>query len=425
MTAPRTAAGHELLARFGERLVGRLHAAADGRMAFSYDEAWVRAGDAFAVSLSLPLATGEIGGTHAHAFFANLLPEGGARVAVCRRLGISVDNDFALLAAIGRDCAGALSIVDPSLPAPAPGDYEYEELSDRALQALVKEGHAGALLFGAGRTRLSLAGAQDKLPVAVLDGRIHLPLRGAPSTHILKLPSANYKHVTANEAYVSGLAARTGLDTVSTELLHRTTPPVLLVERYDRRRTDQPWPAVRLHQEDLCQALGLPPTRKYEQEGGPGLAALIELVRGNVREPLRDVRRLIEWQAYNVVAGNSDGHAKNLSLVMDEARPRLAPFYDLLSTRAWPELDRELALAVGGERDPDRLTRARWVELALALQIRAPVMLGLARDVAVRCLEAIEGWTRAFRAEHGNLGLLQTLPRQITKRAQRMLRELK
>jgi len=348
------------------------------------------------------------------------LPEGGVRQAVCRRLGISEGNDVALLRAIGGECAGALTILDLEAPDRPSSDHEYEEMDDRRLQSLVSDEQVVPLLVGGETTRLSLAGAQDKVPVALLDDKIYLPLSRSPSTHILKLPHHRYPHIPANEAYVMGLATRVGLDAVAVTLSGRTDPASLLVARYDRRPSRDPWPVTRVHQEDVCQALGLAPASKYEQEGGPTVVDVVRLVRAHVIRPVVDVGRILEWLVFNVVAGNSDGHGKNLSILHDEEGPRLAPFYDLVSTRHYPGIDRQMAMSIGGTRNPDELGRARWVRLAKELEIGAGVLVDIVVTISERCLEAQRSWTAEFRARYGEQPILQTLPRAITTRARRL-----
>jgi len=415
---------NDLVVRFRDRDVGIVRAGPDGVMSLAYAPTWLDLETAFPVSLSLPLRSEPYVGGAAHAFLANLLPEGAVRQAVCRRLGISEGNDVALLRAIGGECAGALTIVDPAARKTSSSDHDYEELSDRRLQSLVTDEQVVPLLVGGETTRLSLAGAQDKLPVALLNDKIHLPLAGSPTTHILKLPHHRYAHIPVNEAFVMGLAAEVGLDAVPVTLFTRTDPPSLLVQRYDRPASDDPWPVTRLHQEDFCQALGLPPNRKYEQEGGPTLADVIGLVRANVSKPVVDVGRIIEWQMFNVVVGNSDGHGKNLSILYAEDGLRLAPFYDLLSTRHYEGLDGQLAMSVGGTRNADELDRARWTALAKQVEVGAGVMIDIARSMADRCVEAIGRWTDEFRKRHGEQSILQKLPKAISKRARRLRKML-
>ncbi|MBA3394746.1 MAG: type II toxin-antitoxin system HipA family toxin [Deltaproteobacteria bacterium] len=415
--------GHELVVRWGDAEVGRVTLDADGRFRFRYAESWLDNRAASAISLSLPLRKDEYAEGPGHWFFANLLPEAGARQAVCARLGISETNDFALLRAIGGECAGALAIVDPARTI-RDDDNAYELLEDHRLQQIVQRDGIVPLLVGGETTRLSLAGAQDKLPVARLDARLQLPLRGAPSTHILKLPHLRYAHLPVNEAFIMGLAAKIGFDVAKVELV-ATSPSCLLVERYDRRVSDDPWPAVRLHQEDLCQAFGLPGSQKYEQEGGPTLAGIIELVRASVSDPIVDVRRLLEWQAFNVVVGNADGHGKNLALLYASSRElRLAPFYDLLSTMQYDGIDRRLAMSVGGRRQAPELHRAQWETLAAEVQIRARVVIEIVADVADRCVAALPSWTDDFGAAYGEQPILQTLPTFIRSSAARVARQV-
>lgn len=412
----------DLEVRYGDRRVGTLRADESNRFCFRYLDAWLGARDAFAVSVTLPLGPDEEVGGRAHTFFANLLPEGLVRQAVCRRLGISESNDVELLRAIGGECAGALSIVDANVQLARP-DNEYEELDARRLQSLAEDDdRVVPLLIGGAETRLSLAGAQDKVPVAILDGKIHLPLKGSPSTHILKLPNPRYAHLPQNEAFVLGLAARAGLECASSELTKATRPQSLLVERYDRRRADDPWPVRRLHQEDFCQALGLLPGQKYEQEGGPSLAQAVALVRTTVVNPLRDVSRLVEWQAFNAATGNADGHGKNLSILYDDEGPRLAPFYDLVSTREYGSLDRLLAMSVGGRRNADELGSEQWASLAAELEMRDRVVLDIVGHTFEKVADALPGWTKEFQDQYGTLPILQTLPAWIAKQVRRLRR---
>jgi len=410
--------------RYEERRVGALRVDESNRFCFRYLDEWLRAKDAFSVSITLPLGEDEEVGGRAHSFFANLLPEGLVRQAVCNRLGISESNDVELLRAIGGECAGALSIVDPLVPLER-SDNEYEELNARRLQSLAEDDdRVVPLLIGGAETRLSLAGAQDKVPVAILDGKIHLPLKGSPSTHILKLPNRRYAHLPQNEAFVLGLAARAGLECASSELTSATKPHSLLVERYDRRRTDDPWPARRLHQEDFCQALGLLPGQKYEQEGGPTVARAVALVRTSVVNPLLDVQRVIEWQTFNAAAGNADGHGKNLSIVYDDDGPRLAPFYDLVSTREYGSLDRRLAMSIGGRRNADEIGREQWAALATELEMRDRVVLDIVGRTLEKVADILPTWTDEYRALYGALPILQTLPGWIEKQVRRLRRAI-
>ena len=409
--------------RFGAATVGLV--AEDDRfgLRFTYAAGWLAHGACFPVSLSLPLRA-EPWLEEAAAWFGNLLPGAGARAAVCGRLGLSEANDFALLRAIGGECAGALQILDAEAPSSVAGaSGEPRWLEGRDLSALVAVG-AAPLLFGGPSVRLSLAGAQNKVPVVVRGESIGLPSGESASTHLLKLPHPRFKHLPMNEAFVMGFAASVGLEVAGTMVFRGTSPPSLLVQRYDRSSPAAGQPVARIHQEDLCQATGRPAHRKYEQEGGPTLAECIAVVARHAARPLVDVRRLVEWQAFNVVAGNADGHGKNLSIVYEAGSPRLAPFYDVLATRQYPALDRFLAMGVGGERDPDRLGRKHWESLAREAGLGPQLVASIVKGMAERCAAALPEWVAEFTRLEGRQPILQTLPNAIARRAAAVARAM-
>ncbi|MCC5641269.1 type II toxin-antitoxin system HipA family toxin, partial [Nostoc sp. CHAB 5844] len=202
------------------------------------------------------------------------------------------------------------------------------------------------LLAGEEGLRLSLAGAQSKVPVVVIDGRIALPLPGQPTTHILKPPIARFKGTTENEAFVMSLAAAIGLDVAPVEARTVEGRPFLLVERYDRVR-DNLGVMHRIHQEDFCQALGVPPESKYASEGGPTFKDCFELLRRVSARPATDIAKLLDAAIFNLIVGNADAHGKNYSILYDGQGPRMAPLYDLLSTVAYPDLSAKMAMRIG------------------------------------------------------------------------------
>jgi serine/threonine-protein kinase HipA len=402
---------------FERRPVGRLEERNDG-MTFAYDPAWLDARDSFAISLSLPLE-GPIDAVRATRFFANLLPEANVRTLLSRRLGLSETNDFALLAAIGGECAGALTIL-PEGDDPAKQRNDYEELDRKRLKKIATGYDALPTVDGSGRSRLSLAGAQDKLPVRIDGERILLPLGNSPSTHILKLANRNFKHLPANEALVMALARGVGLPAVSTTWRDIGDEGMCVVERYDRVVAGD---AIRrLHQEDFCQAMGLPVSRKYEEEGGPTVASCVTFIRENSVDPLSDVDAFLRWTAFNAVVGNADAHGKNVSFVLRNGR-RLAPFYDLVCTRAYDGLDRHLAMSIGGERDPDRLREKDLGVCARALDIKARFLHAMFEKMADAVISAIdEAVSSAGVAESP---AIQRIRSHIRKQARRWLRELR
>jgi serine/threonine-protein kinase HipA len=323
-----------------------------GGFGFAYDEQW-RTAARPPLSQSLPL-DGSYTDSAVGAFFGGLLPEGAPRDVVARNLGVSAGNDLAMLAALGGDMAGAVSLLAPGeLPGSVGGDVEW--LDDTELVRLLDELPSRPLHAGDdGEFRLSLAGAQDKLPVVVgAEDRIGLTKGRTPSTHILKTPIAHLDGTVANEALCPGIGRLLGVDTVIASPRRLADREFLLVERYDRARDDHG--VRRLHQEDFCQALGVPSQRKYQSEGGPGLVDCFALLRQAVAVPASEVLKLLDAVMLSFLVGNHDAHGKNYSLLYlpDSPKAILSPAYDILGTVVYPGMSRKMAMSVGGEYRPD------------------------------------------------------------------------
>ena len=342
-------ANEQLVVFWGSERVGYLERNLDD-LCFRYDQKWLEDGQA--ISLSLPLAATTYT-VAAHNFFGNLLPEGEFRRKIERIYQVSEDNDYSLLRTIGGDCAGALSIVraDAQGVMTEPDQGYYEKLSETSIQRLLETGGMSAYT-AAQAARLSLAGAQGKLPIHRDQSGLYLPCEGAPSTYILKFNryDQEYPALIENEYFMNRLAYHLGLVVVDCELLTYQQRRIFLTKRYDRCLQTS-WPE-RLHQEDFCQALGFSYRQKYQKEQGPTLAAIIQLARRALG--LKAVQAIIEWQFFNVIFGNSDGHAKNLSILHQDRSLQLAPFYDLVCTRAYPQLERSLSLYLADKADPDQ-----------------------------------------------------------------------
>lgn len=341
-------------------MVGQLSVERSRDFVFTYDAAWLASPTAMPLSLRLPLREEPYPDEAARPFFANLLPESDLRRAIVRRLGLSEQNDFALLEAVGGECAGAVSLLQEGMQPTGNGDYRA--LSDDELNDLIEELPRRPMLAGEAGIRLSLAGAQNKLPVLFDGRRVSVPLGDAASSHILKPPIERYPYTVENEYFCMRLAAQVGLAVPEVTILHKRRS-LYLVARYDRTRTEE-GAVERIHQEDFCQALGIAPDQKYEKEGGPGLPQCFKLLRESSVQPVIDVRALLDWVIFNYLVGNTDAHGKNISLLLAGQGPQLAPFYDLMCTAIYPELTERLAMKIGGEDRPDWVIVRRWQDFA-------------------------------------------------------------
>jgi serine/threonine-protein kinase HipA len=313
------------------------------------------------LSLSLPLTTEAYSNNVTRCFLDGLLPEGDVRRALADDFAVRADDTFALIAALGRDCAGALAIQPESDPPPPPASViTAEPLTDGQVAELIGNLRTAPLGAG-GRVRISLAGVQEKLLLTRLpDGAWGRPVDGTPSTHILKPPIRGYTQTVQNEAFCMRLAQLLGLRTAEVEIATFNGYEVLVVSRYDRlvRSSGE---VERVHQEDFCQALVLPPRQKYQQDGGPSLRRIAQILRAVHPESITDLLRAV---TLNAVVGNGDAHGKNFSLMHERSGAlRLAPLYDVMSTLLYG--DDRLAMYIDNVHQTRRVTAARIVNEAV------------------------------------------------------------
>jgi serine/threonine-protein kinase HipA len=283
---------------------------------------------------------------------------------------------------------------------------------------------APAIPYDSGRSpRLSLAGAQHKVTVRLTESGYALPGADEPSTHILKFTSADFPHLTANEYLTTQFASELGLQVVDLYLDDRTDPPFLVVERYDRVSPNGS--VSRIHQEDFCQALGYLPSRKYEADGGPGLSDLARIIRQVSSRPAADVLALVRWTLFCAIAGNADGHAKNLSLLYGRSGPTLSPHYDLVCTRAYPKLHPYLAFSVAGERDPDRILVENWERFARDIGVRPRLVIRELERVLSDADDAFERACEHLREKVGASHAVQHVGPAVTKRVRAIASHLR
>lgn len=340
--------------------VGVLEQTATGKKMFHYDE------HAFMpISVSMPIRQEPYHDQSCEAYFGGLLPESNtARQLIGKRYSISPYNSFALLRAIGYDCAGAIScheIDDPVMPQTAV-PLTGKMISENELYQHIKELPQKPLFIGVEGLRLSLAGVQDKAAICLIDNQIALPEDACPTTHILKPASPLFDGLIENEYFVMKIAKRIGLTVPAVELRKIRDITILLIQRYDRQIKNNF--ITRIHQEDFCQALGILTSRKYQHEGGPDFNLCFGLLN-DTSKPGIDRNRLAAGLIFNYLIGNMDAHGKNFSLLHHtSANIHLAPFYDMICTRVYENLTAKMAMKIGSKYEADQVLPRHWKQLS-------------------------------------------------------------
>ena len=352
---------------------------------FSYDTEYLK-GDLPALSISLPPDQKVHEGNAVKAFFSGLLPDDIARHRLAGFLGISERNAFALLEAVGGECAGAVSLYPQGVKPPEESEGKVEILDDRKLSRILKLLEQRPLLADYDGLRMSLAGAQDKIAVSLRDGKIAFVRGTVPTTHILKPSIGDLRDSVQNELFCMRLAQMVGIKAPNAEAGWSDDAPYLLVERYDRV-TGKEGLTKRLHQEDFCQASGTAPEAKYEREGGPGISHCLEMLREHGLRPAADQLDFLKRVIFNYLIGNADGHAKNFSLLYRKRKPELAPSYDLLSTAVYPRLSRKMAMRIGKKYDPEKIFPRDWHKLVPDTAVARKNLEELLVATARSCLE--------------------------------------
>lgn len=376
---------------------------------FSYTEEWIGHGRP-ALSLALPADGSAITQERARAYFGGLLPEGGARRQIAEREGVDELDDIALLALLGRECAGAITIVplaDDGSFDTGRGPRSAQWLDDHGLPQLIRSLRVAGSDDPVDRYSVSLAGAQLKRGVLVdIDnGRIGIPLGDELSSHILKLEPANYPGMSAVEHCMQHLASDVELRASTTALRRVGDEPVLLVERYDRAPSTSAGHPVRLHQEDMCQALGRLSSQKYEryEDGiakGPTIAEIVELLRRHARPSVQQLDDFLRLLWFNAVIGNVDAHSKNYSLLYqrDMRRFQIAPLYDAICVSAFHShenrekrhAEEPLAMNIGGQTRFWQLAREDIAAFARSLRITPRFVFRQVDNIAAAVDHAID-----------------------------------
>ncbi|MFV0321731.1 MAG: type II toxin-antitoxin system HipA family toxin [Alphaproteobacteria bacterium] len=356
-----------------DTLVGTLEQIENGALIFTYDANYLNTA-LYGISISLPLQEEPYTGSVVKAYFSGLLPDDNIRKRLAQNLGISDTNTFALLEAVGGDCAGALALY-PHGDKPSEVSQDVELLDDKRLLEVLDLIKRRPMMAGDNGYRLSLAGAQNKLAVGFRNGHVELIKGGAPTTHILKpiIEHSAIKDSAHNELFCMRLAKKIAIDVPNTELHFVGDIPYYLIERYDRH-IDKNGMVTRIHQEDFCQAMGFMPEMKYENEGGPNIDQCQQLINQYTIHPARAQLKFLDMIIFNYLIGNNDAHGKNFSLLYKSNKPELAPAYDLLSTAVYPSLSSKMAMKIGGKYKPSEVCLRYFYKLTKDTQTAKSAM---------------------------------------------------
>jgi serine/threonine-protein kinase HipA len=391
------------------RLVGRLRRESSGAIDFQYDQAWLAWASAIPVSISLPLREDRYIGDPVLAVFENLLPDNeDIRRRVAERSQAGGTDAYSLLAAIGRDCVGALQFLSEGEDPGKAGAIDAQAIDDEEIATIVGNLARNPLGIGDDRDfRISLAGAQEKTALLYWKDKWHKPHGTTATTHIIKpqigkLPNGiDLTNSVENEHFCLELVGALGLPVAKSRIIDFAGRRVLAIERFDRIWGND-GRLLRLPQEDCCQALSVRPAKKYESDGGPGIRKITEFLKGS-DEPDVDQRIFFKAQIVFWLLGATDGHAKNFSIrLAPGGRFRLTPLYDIISTQ--PSLDAgqiaqnqmKLAMAIGTNRHyaVHTIVGRHFVQTAKACglpdRMVKEVMQELS-DTAAKCLDQARG----------------------------------
>ena len=414
---------NELVALLDGKEVGRVHKLPQGRLTFFYADEWRNATDAYPLSLSMPLAAEQHGRAVVEAFLWGLLPDNELVLdRWAKRFHVSARSAFALISNVGEDCAGAVQLVTPErLSAIRSGKEDKVEWLDESdvagrLQTLRTDHAAWRLPRDTGQ--FSLAGAQPKTALLLQNGRWGVPSGRLPTTHILKPPTGQLEGHAENEHVCLALARGLGLPVAQSNVMRFKDEVAIVIERYDRQRKGND--IIRVHQEDICQALGIMPTRKYQNEGGPGAFNIVELLRTYSTDRDDDVLTFISALCFNWLIAGTDAHAKNFSLLLGNGRVRLAPLYDVASILPYDGVDIhkvELAMKVGGEYKLEQIGLQQWRKFAREMRMNADQLIELLVHMTKELPDEANNVRASAHEEGLNAPIIDRLITQLIERA--------
>jgi len=404
----------ELVVYLYERRVGTIGQTEDGNVWFKYDPTVVADSDPTACQLSvkLPLTTDSYGPEETKAFFDNLLLESDLRAEMATATKHESRDTTGLLGQIGGECAGAVAIWPIGMQPPV--EPEYTPIAVDALERLFVEAHGARLMQIQINARQTMSGVQQKLVLRKVIDQYALPIDGAPTTLLMKGTTGRYPGLALNEHLCLRLFASLGLPVNESRVIGGPDG-LLQLTRFDRVVAAD-GSIRRLHQEDFCQATGRLPQRKYQMNNGPAFADVANVVRRHSVAAALDIQHLVRAAIAHVCLGNMDAHGKNYALLTTDAGKRLAPFYDIVCTEAYPWLDRELSMNIGSTRNPQRLTTGDLQRFAREVNVTPALVMREARDVVQRLRAQIPETTREVTREVGAHPILLDMQEVFARR---------
>jgi serine/threonine-protein kinase HipA len=414
----------QLVALFEQREIGRI-IRSSGRLSFHYNETWRSSEESLPLSLSMRLTATEHSHAIIEAFLWGLLPDNEQVLdRWASRFHTSARNPFALISHVGEDCAGAIQFVRPERVQKLRTETQESEIEwltedqvGERLRILREDHSAWRLQSDAGQ--FSLAGAQPKTAFLFRNGRWGIPSGRTPSTHILKPPTGTWDGHAENEHFCLELAASLGLIASKSSVKRFGEEVAIVIERYDRYTKDSR--ILRRHQEDFCQTLGIPPTRKYQNDGGPSIREIVEVLRLESSRPADDVARFLDAVILNWLIAGSDAHAKNYAVLIGfERSVRLAPLYDVASILPYPKIQIQkvkMAMKIGGEYRLRMIGIRQWRKLAKEVRVDEDELVQRLRTLAAGIPDHTSKLRQEVRERGLNHPLIDRLAEAVTKRA--------
>lgn len=378
---------------FESKKIGVIEKDADERLSFQYSNEWLNDPEKFPLSPYLKLSNEVYGHLATVAYFDNLLPEGSGRDRLNRVYRDVAKDLYRYLEEFGEDCTGAITVSHDEHYFQKVKPHERIEIDKGLLSKAWRENKdLDIFLHQTYKAKFSLAGAQDKVAVVIEGEHWYVPTHGGVTTHIVKPPIKKFGNgldTVFNEYYCMRLAKKVGLKVPNVEIQFIDKVPFYIVERFDREIKQNE--IKRIHQIDMCQALSFPANKKYEEYGGPTLKNIFTTIKDNSLKPIPDLDKFLQWIFFNLLIGNNDSHAKNISIALQNSGYTLTPFYDLLSTSIYKGIDKNFAFSFGRPYEAQahwyRLKKTHFFELEKILDLKKNALINL-KNSLIKKMEA-------------------------------------